>query len=101
MRIAIIGAGYVGLVSGACLADFGYEVVCVDTDEHKIAALRAGRVPIYEPGLSELVLANQAARSSVLHDKPQGGGARRQGDLHRRRNAVAGRGRIRRHALRV
>ena len=61
MRIAIIGAGYVGLVSGACLADFGYEVVCVDTDEHKIAALRAGRVPIYEPGLSELVLANQAA----------------------------------------
>ena len=62
MRIAMIGAGYVGLVSGACLADFGYEVVCVDTDEHKIAALRAGRVPIYEPGLSELVLANQAAR---------------------------------------
>ena len=62
MRIAIIGAGYVGLVSGACLADFGYEVICVDTDEHKIAALRAGRVPIYEPGLSELVLANQAAR---------------------------------------
>jgi UDPglucose 6-dehydrogenase len=61
MRIAMIGAGYVGLVSGACLADFGYEVVCVDTDEHKIAALRAGRVPIYEPGLSELVLANQAA----------------------------------------
>ena len=62
MRIAIIGAGYVGLVSGACLADLGYEVVCVDTDEHKIAALRAGRVPIYEPGLSELVLANHAAR---------------------------------------
>jgi UDPglucose 6-dehydrogenase len=62
MRIAIIGAGYVGLVSGACLADFGYQVVCVDTDENKIAALRAGRVPIYEPGLSELVLANQAAR---------------------------------------
>src|SRR5271163_4230709 len=62
MRIVMIGAGYVGLVSGACLADFGYEVICVDTDERKIAALRAGRVPIYEPGLSELVLANQAAR---------------------------------------
>ena len=61
MRIAIVGAGYVGLVSGACLADFGYEVVCVDTDEHKISALRAGEVPIYEPGLSELVLANRAA----------------------------------------
>ena len=62
MRIVIIGAGYVGLVSGACLADFGNEVVCVDTDEQKIAALSAGRVPIYEPGLGELVLANQAAR---------------------------------------
>jgi len=62
MRIVMIGAGYVGLVSGACLADFGYEVICVDTDEHKISALRAGRVPIYEPGLSELVLVNQAAR---------------------------------------
>jgi UDPglucose 6-dehydrogenase len=61
MRIVMIGAGYVGLVSGACLADFGHEVVCVDTDERKIAALRTGTVPIYEPGLSELVLANQSA----------------------------------------
>jgi UDPglucose 6-dehydrogenase len=61
MRIVMIGAGYVGLVSGACLADFGHEVVCVDTDERKIAGLREGRVPIYEPGLSELVLANQSA----------------------------------------
>ena len=43
------------------MADFGHEVLCVDTDEHKIAALRAGRVPIYEPGLSELVLANHGA----------------------------------------
>jgi UDPglucose 6-dehydrogenase len=61
MRIVMIGAGYVGLVSGACLADFEHEVVCVDTDEHKISGLRAGRVPIFEPGLSELVLANQGA----------------------------------------
>ena len=61
MRIAMIGAGYVGLVSGACLSDFGHEVTCVDTDEHKIAALRAGHVPIYEPGLNELVLANMGA----------------------------------------
>ncbi len=61
MRIAMIGAGYVGLVSGACLSDFGHEVICIDTDERKIAALRAGRVPIYEPGLSELVLANMGA----------------------------------------
>ena len=62
MRIAMIGAGYVGLVSGACLADFGHEVVCVDKDENKIAGLRAGRVPIYEPGLSELVATNQVAQ---------------------------------------
>ena len=62
MRIVMVGAGYVGLVSGACLADFGHEVVCVDTDEPKIEGLRAGRVPIYEPGLSELVLSNQSAR---------------------------------------
>src|SRR5579862_8593839 len=61
MRIVMIGAGYVGLVSGTCLADFGHEVVCVDVDESKVASLRDGRVPIYEPGLSELVLANQAA----------------------------------------
>jgi UDPglucose 6-dehydrogenase len=61
MRIGMVGAGYVGLVSGACLADFGHEVVCIDTDENKIAALRRGHVPIYEPGLSELVLANQTA----------------------------------------
>ena len=55
MRIVMIGAGYVGLVSGACLADFGHEIVCVDKDAKKIAGLRAGQVPIYEPGLSELV----------------------------------------------
>jgi len=61
MRIVMIGAGYVGLVTGACLADFGHEVVCVDTQEDKVAALRVGRMPIYEPGLSELVLANQSA----------------------------------------
>jgi len=60
MRIVMVGVGYVGLVSGACLADFGHEVVCVDTDERKIETLRAGCVPIYEPGLSELVLANQS-----------------------------------------
>jgi UDPglucose 6-dehydrogenase len=61
MRIAMVGAGYVGLVSGACLADFGHEVVCIDKDEAKIAALHAGHSPIYEPGLNELVAANQRA----------------------------------------
>ncbi|MBV8593923.1 MAG: UDP-glucose/GDP-mannose dehydrogenase family protein, partial [Caulobacteraceae bacterium] len=55
------GAGYVGLVTSTCLADFGHEVVCVDKQADKVSALRLGRMPIYEPGLSELVLANQAA----------------------------------------
>ncbi len=58
MRIAMIGAGYVGLVSGACLADFGHDVVCIDRDPAKIAALEAGRMPIYEPGLESLVSDN-------------------------------------------
>ena len=58
MRIAMIGAGYVGLVSGACFSDFGHHVVCVDSDEEKMAALRSGEIPIHEPGLSDLVASN-------------------------------------------
>ncbi|MDO8876032.1 MAG: UDP-glucose/GDP-mannose dehydrogenase family protein, partial [Pseudolabrys sp.] len=61
MRVAMIGSGYVGLVSGACFADFGHEVTCVDKDTAKIAALNTGEVPIYEPGLTELVAANAKA----------------------------------------
>ena len=61
MRITMIGSGYVGLVSGACFSDFGHDVGCVDKDEGKIAALRAGRMPIYEPGLGGLVASNVAA----------------------------------------
>ncbi|MFA6266534.1 MAG: UDP-glucose/GDP-mannose dehydrogenase family protein [Pseudolabrys sp.] len=61
MRVAMIGSGYVGLVSGACFADFGHEVTCVDKDRGKIAALNGGAVPIYEPGLTELVAANMKA----------------------------------------
>ncbi|MEG3164801.1 UDP-glucose/GDP-mannose dehydrogenase family protein [Sphingomonas sp. PB2P19] len=61
MRITMIGSGYVGLVSGACFADFGHDVVCVDKDAGKIAALEAGRMPIYEPGLAHLVAQNVAA----------------------------------------
>jgi UDPglucose 6-dehydrogenase len=57
----MIGTGYVGLVTGACLADFGMDVVCVDKDEAKIAALQRGHIPIYEPGLEEMVAKNERA----------------------------------------
>jgi UDPglucose 6-dehydrogenase len=62
MRVAMIGTGYVGLVSGACLADFGHHVICVDQDAGKIAALKRGEIPIYEPGLEDLVAANVRAK---------------------------------------
>src|SRR5437764_14607319 len=58
MRIAIVGTGYVGLVSAACFADFGHHVTGVDKDNNKIAALKRGEVPIYEPGLDELIRRN-------------------------------------------
>jgi UDPglucose 6-dehydrogenase len=61
MRVAMIGTGYVGLVSGACFADFGHEVTCVDKDRGKIDALARGELPIYEPGLKELVAVNARA----------------------------------------
>jgi UDPglucose 6-dehydrogenase len=62
MRIAMIGTGYVGLVSGACFADFGHQVTCVDKDVEKINALRRGEIPIFEPGLDAVVAANVKAK---------------------------------------
>ena len=59
MNVCMVGTGYVGLVTGACLADFGMHVVCVDKDQAKIAALQSGRMPIYEPGLEQLVSKNE------------------------------------------
>src|SRR5438132_12110054 len=61
MRMAMIGTGYVGLVSGACFSEFGLTVACVDQDAAKIARLRGGEMPIFEPGLEALVAANMAA----------------------------------------
>jgi UDPglucose 6-dehydrogenase len=58
MRVSMMGAGYVGLVSGACFADFGHQVTCIDKDAAKIAALKRGEIPIFEPGLAELVESN-------------------------------------------
>ena len=61
MRVAMIGTGYVGLVSGACFSEFGVNVTCVDKDTGKIERLLRGEMPIYEPGLDQLVASNMAA----------------------------------------
>jgi UDPglucose 6-dehydrogenase len=72
MRIAMIGTGYVGLVSGACFSDFGHHVTCVDKDGDKIAALHRGEIPIFEPGLDELVASNvKAGRLDFTTDLAQ------------------------------
>jgi len=73
MKIAMVGSGYVGLVSGACFADFGHDVVCIDKDQSKIERLHAGIMPIYEPGLDALVESNvKAGRLSFTTDLAQG-----------------------------
>src|ERR1700682_2560793 len=73
MRVTMIGTGYVGLVSGACFADFGHDVTCVDKDKGKIAELERGEMPIYEPGLAELVANNvRAGRLKFTTDLPKG-----------------------------
>src|SRR4030095_4517552 len=62
MKIAVVGSGYVGLVAGACLAENGNEVICVDKDPAKIRLLHKGQIPIYEPGLEEMVRRNRAEK---------------------------------------
>ena len=73
MKIAMVGSGYVGLVSGACFADFGHEVVCIDKDQGKIDRLHDGIMPIYEPGLDALVASNvEAGRLSFTTSLAEG-----------------------------
>ena len=69
MKLCMIGTGYVGLVSGVCFSDLGNDVICVDNDKSKINLLQNGKVPIYEPGLSELVIKNvniNPSRTGIL-----------------------------------
>ena len=69
MNICIIGAGYVGLVSGACFSEFGWRVTCVDVDSQRVASLRTGESPIYEPGLNNLLKSNiETGRISFTSD---------------------------------
>jgi UDPglucose 6-dehydrogenase len=71
MRVAMIGTGYVGLVSGACFAEFGHTVTCIDKDEGKIARLKAGEIPIYEPGLADVVERNVAESRLFFTQDPR------------------------------
>jgi UDPglucose 6-dehydrogenase len=73
MKIAIIGSGYVGLVTGACFAEVGHEVICIDNDKLKIASLRSGKIPIYEPGLDQLVHRNVSAHRLSFSDSIEEG----------------------------
>jgi len=71
MKIAMIGTGYVGLVTGACFSEFGHEIVCIDKDRQKITELQAGKVPIYEPGLENLVKKNVEEQRLTFATDPQ------------------------------
>lgn len=70
MKIAIVGTGYVGLVSGACFAEVGIDVTCVDIDKRKIDNLINGTIPIYEPGLDDPAVTQRERRATAFHHRP-------------------------------
>ena len=89
MRIAVIGSGYVGLVSGACFSEFGVEVACVDLDKAKIEGLKHGKMPIYEPGLDAAGRQQRRRQAALLHHRPGRRGQSRRCGVHRGRHALA------------
>ena len=86
MNLSVVGAGYVGLVSAACFSEFGATVTCIDRDRDRIELLNGGGVPIFEPGLEQLVNANMRAGPAHLQHLPCRGGCGRRRRLHRGRN---------------
>ena len=88
MRIAMIGTGYVGLVSGACFSDFGHLVTCIDKDAAKIGQLRSGMIPIFEPGLEALIAEQCRSRPPVIYDRIRRRHSFSRRDIPRRRDPV-------------
>ena len=87
MKIAVVGSGYVGLVAGACFAENGNDVVCIDKDAAKVKKLQRGQIPIYEPGLEEMVRRNRTEKRLTFTTNLARGVSRLGDHLHRRRHA--------------